>query len=225
MMTGKVSLRAWRGGAARERIAELERELADFRRRYDEEVAEFNAGHDAAISGAPESDEPANCPHDQWRVGYAWGARGRLKERVAAIAELEESLAGCDRVRALQLERIAELERERSQLRELSRDKGALLADYRAAMLKREERIGKLVAALREAQIYSECPRCMESAACADECEHEADDAHAYAELQWRREHNAAIEAALAGSGPAREPKRTPLPPPDPDLYNLVMRP
>lgn len=60
--------------------------------------------------------------------------------------------------------------------------------------------VQRLRAALRNAQLYSECPCCMELVACVDECEHEANATSAYADLQWRREHNAEIDAALAES-------------------------
>ena len=55
-----------------------------------EEVAEFNAGWQAAQDGKPE-DEPPDVVHDQWRVGYAWfhwdATKARLRRLEAALAD------------------------------------------------------------------------------------------------------------------------------------------
>jgi len=55
-----------------------------------EEVAEFNAGWQAAQDGKPE-DEPPDVVHDQWRVGYAWfhwdATKARLRRLEAALED------------------------------------------------------------------------------------------------------------------------------------------
>jgi len=45
----------------------IEQQQAD----HAEEVAEFNAGWQAAMDSLP-PDEPANTKHDVWLAGYAW---------------------------------------------------------------------------------------------------------------------------------------------------------
>ena len=41
------------------------------KREYDEEVDEFNAGHDAFCDGLSAEDEP-ETEHDMWLPGFAW---------------------------------------------------------------------------------------------------------------------------------------------------------
>ena len=69
-----------------ERAKELERQLAEARSNYDEEVAEFNAGYAAAEKGEPD-DEPCGLKHDVWRVGYAWAMHDTLLAQLAAERE------------------------------------------------------------------------------------------------------------------------------------------
>ena len=54
--------------------------------KYDAEVAEFNAGYDAAKRGDPESAEPTDTRFDVWVAGYAWGKFDQLKAERAALA-------------------------------------------------------------------------------------------------------------------------------------------
>ncbi len=56
------------------KLAEVEAELAKTIEYYNEEVRQFNLGHDAAYAGASNDDVPQfEIDTDQWRIGWVWG--------------------------------------------------------------------------------------------------------------------------------------------------------
>jgi len=70
-----------------DRNGELTAELARLKQRYNDEVAEFNAGFEAAKGGKSIDDEPNNCPFDVWKCGFAWGAFDGLRAELTALRE------------------------------------------------------------------------------------------------------------------------------------------
>lgn len=54
------------------RIAEMQRDRLDLEADEADEVAEFNAGFEAAKAGKTLDDEPSETRFDVWRVGFAW---------------------------------------------------------------------------------------------------------------------------------------------------------
>lgn len=64
------------------RIEQLERELAEARRKYAEEVDEFNSGFEAYKNGVSYEDLH-DGPHDQVGCGYAWAAFDDLRRELA----------------------------------------------------------------------------------------------------------------------------------------------
>lgn len=90
----------------RVRLGEARAERDEFRRRLqeetdahkrtlslqDDEVAEFNAGYEAAVNGVPLECEPDDLPFDVWTHGWKSADHKRLS---AEAADLRRQLAEC----------------------------------------------------------------------------------------------------------------------------------
>ena len=54
-------------------------------KRRDAEIDEFNQGYEAQMAGVAYEDEPIDTQHDQWRVGWAWGAFDGMRKKLAKL--------------------------------------------------------------------------------------------------------------------------------------------